>query len=627
MADRLPLVLKNGKIEQLQADDSLLVGEYALPNTDYIPPIPPGTGTPVLKWDTTESLPVWGPVSTLPDIESGVDLPGYALRIMDDPFGADDPVWLPMGNSLTSTYMVYVGADGELTGTSKLAHNGTDFTLAAGSSLIGTDYTANTLLYANATKGITATTATYAAATGTIIASALGSIYYVEKSSYVLFTDTANEKADLYFSAPASGRLEITVIGGYTGANYFGSFTKVISGMWLAGGTALTVNSYITDVLGNVGNGVTIADPTWDATNSRWRMQIVHRTSIRVPVRIHIRFVAADTTSRDAIAAVGISSIYTTDATVFPAPVPTFTGTLITDGTSTNTCYVNASHELDFTDKLAFDGTHFTLATGSALKSGDILYLCPATAKAVQMRTTGNARGAGAFDFQTDATSAAEVASGGNSVCIGARNTASGSSAIAIGYNCDATNTYSVALAASVASGQGAFAAGYLTTAAGTYSMATARSGLANMYGQFARGAHQSAAVGDRQTSSLCAWRNTTNATQTEIFLCGQNGATESCLIVPENSIWGFTISMTARETNNDYSTARWIIEGTIARETGGNVAIKNQSTTYSYEDDANWAFDVDAYTTGQRLRLRVTGAADNNISWLARIELEQITG
>jgi hypothetical protein len=243
------------------------------------------------------------------------------------------------------------------------------------------------------------------------------------------------------------------------------------------------------------------------------------------------------------------------------------------------------------------------------------------------MRTTGNARGAGAIDLQSDETSPSEVASVTSSVFIGARNLASGIGSIAIGYNCDSTNTYSVAISASVASGQGSFSSGYLSTASATYSMATARSALSNMYGQFARGAGQVAAQGDRQTSQLCAWRNTTDATQTEIFLCGQNGATESCLIVPENTIWGFTISMVARQTNDDFSTASWVIRGTIARDTGGNVVIKNQATLDTYQDDATWAFAVDAYTTGQRLRLRVTGAADNNISWLGNIALEQITG
>ena len=296
--------------------------------------------------------------------------------------------------------------------------------------------------------------------------------------------------------------------------------------------------------------------------------------------------------------------------------------------TPTYMVFVDSSSEFAGTDKLTFDGTHFTLASGSALKSAGVLYLVPYGTKAIQARTTGNARGNYAVDLQVTSSSNTEVASGDYSFCVGGRNTASGGGAACIGYNCLASNTYTCAFNYSQATGFAATSFGYGTLASAHWTLASGAYGLANMYAQTARGANRKSANGDRQTSDLCAWVNTANATQTEVFLGGQTaGGNASALIVPENTIWGFTINMVARQTNDDFSTASWTIRGTIARNTGGNVAIKNQATLDTYQDDATWDFTVAAYVAGQRLQLLVTGAADNNISWLASIRIEQVTG
>jgi hypothetical protein len=448
--------------------------------TAFVPlPADPGdpplgvSGTYMLKWNTTSNIPAW---DYRWDVPSAGATNGALLRYTTAPAAALE--WC--GESITSTYMMYWNSDLEPTGTSKLTFDGTDFTLAVGSSLIDADFTSTYMLYADANKKITST-------------------------SKMTFDGT--------------------------------DFT-------LAAGSSIKG----------------------------------------------------------------------------------------TDLTATQMLYATTGGEIVSTAKMTHDGTHFSLASGTFLKSAGVMVLIPLdySAGALQLFDGRNARGNGAVDLQAINTGSAatEVASGELSFCAGARNTASGQLSSCIGYLCVASATYACAFNYSRATGQAATSFGYNSWATAEYSMSMGRDGLADMSGQFARGARANAARGDRQVSELCAWRNTTDATQTEVFLFGSTAGTGATdMPIPENTIWGFTIFMVARQTNDDFSTAAWEIKGTIARDTGGNVVLKNQSTTYTYQDDATWAFAVDAYTTGQRLRLRVTGAADNNISWLASLTLRQITG
>jgi hypothetical protein len=305
------------------------------------------------------------------------------------------------------------------------------------------------------------------------------------------------------------------------------------------------------------------------------------------------------------------------------------------------------------TDKLTFDGADFTLASGTAIKAAAGLIFGVGANAEVRFRTDGNARGIWAIDLQSYATAATQVASGNYSVAIGGSSSASDIGTVSIGWSNVVSNDYAVAIgttntASSVnstaigrsntcsgggmstcigysneASEIGAICIGYDNEAIAQMSLAAGYLTSATLYGQHAHSAGQVAAKGDRQLSELIARKNTTDATVTTLYLNGSS----SVMIIPENTVWGFHIAVNGRQTNDDFSTARYVIEGIIKRDTGGNATLVNQATIYSYEDDAAWDVTVDAYTTNQSLRIRVTGAASNNISWLARVELEQITG
>jgi hypothetical protein len=160
---------------------------------------------------------------------------------------------------------------------------------------------------------------------------------------------------------------------------------------------------------------------------------------------------------------------------------------------------------------------------------------------------------------------------------------------------------------------------GFVASATGAYSLATGTYSVASFHGQQSRSSGRFTTNGDAQISTFIARRQTTNATPTELFLNGSSAR----LTVPEGSTYGFTIKVTARQTNDDFSVARYVFDGIATRNAGGNVSVQ-VTKTYEHEDDTDWNCAVDALTAAQAIRLLVTGKADNNINWVARIETEE---
>lgn len=87
---------------------------------------------------------------------------------------------------------------------------------------------------------------------------------------------------------------------------------------------------------------------------------------------------------------------------------------------------------------------------------------------------TGNVRGANALDIQSERSTAAQVASGSDTVAIGISNTVSGTEAVAVGYGNTVTSTKAVAVGhGNIASGINyEVAVGYDNTASGGRSIA-----------------------------------------------------------------------------------------------------------------------------------------------------------
>jgi hypothetical protein len=154
------------------------------------------------------------------------------------------------------------------------------------------------------------------------------------------------------------------------------------------------------------------------------------------------------------------------------------------------------------------------------------------------------------------------------------------------------------------------------------YSLAAGFNAKTTLYGQVAQASGKLAVNGDAQTSILVARNQTTDANAVELFL----DSSAQRLTIPVSTSWFFTVKVIARQTNDDFSVNIYHIEGSFSRD-AGNAAVDYQVTLASNEEDANWNFTVSADTGNQSLKLEATGAAANNISWVARVELVQVTG
>lgn len=149
--------------------------------------------------------------------------------------------------------------------------------------------------------------------------------YVVDRVFTQSFVDAvANQKTDLYFTT-FWGRLDVTLSATRASANAGGSITKSFFLGLISPNFIYSNVSRYSETSASTGANFAISDLTWDATNSRFRIQIVHRTSTGNPVYVHVHAVAAATTSATEIATnMGITAVYTTDTTTFALPVVTF---------------------------------------------------------------------------------------------------------------------------------------------------------------------------------------------------------------------------------------------------------------------------------------------------------------
>lgn len=299
----------------------------------------------------------------------------------------------------------------------------------------------------------------------------------------------------------------------------------------------------------------------------------------------------------------------------------------------------------------------------------DILVLCPSDSsgqRGIQSDASGNSRGSDAVDFQSVRASSAQVASGHRSfIGAGANNTASGLNSLASGneatasgdssraegnktiasgvashaeggtagyYSSNASGDYShVECSDSIASGLASHseglrctasgvashAAGSTCVASGDYSHVGGEWAIASHYGQMARGASRYSRDGDTQTSLYTLRCQTTNATQTELFLDGSAAR----MTIDTDSSWVFVVQLTARRSDANNESAAWEIKGCIDNNAGTTALVGTvTSTTLGDDSGGTWAVTVDADNTSDALRIRVTGEASKTILWVASV-------
>jgi hypothetical protein len=221
-------------------------------------------------------------------------------------------------------------------------------------------------------------------------------------------------------------------------------------------------------------------------------------------------------------------------------------------------------------------------------------------------------------------SSATIVGGGGNEIDQGA------SSVVIGGTSCTNSASYSAIIASLVstisnAATESVIVGGsvHTVTEIGCVVLGGARA-KADRYGQHVQANGFLAANGDSQVSSMVASGQTTDATQTEIFLDAV--AASKRMTIASNTSWRFRVEILAHRTGTNES-ASYEVKGLI-RNQGGTTALKGSITkTVEYEDDATWDVDVQADNTHDALVIKVTGAAAKTINWVARVTTVETTG
>ena len=132
----------------------------------------------------------------------------------------------------------------------------------------------------------------------------------------------ANQKVDLYWTGAFWGYMEIEITGSYTNQNMSGVLTKSFALGLNASNAIYTNESWYSNLGGLTYGNFAISDVTWDSTNSRYRIQIVHRVSTGNQLILKMRCLGASSSVVDTfMSGTTVGSIYTTDTTVFGPPV------------------------------------------------------------------------------------------------------------------------------------------------------------------------------------------------------------------------------------------------------------------------------------------------------------------
>jgi len=294
--------------------------------------------------------------------------------------------------------------------------------------------------------------------------------------------------------------------------------------------------------------------------------------------------------------------------------------------------------------------------------------------------TTGNARGTGAIDLQTNRSAATQVASGNYSTVIGYRNTAAGQYMAAFGSdntgsgqnsmligtsNNSSTYTNSYLIGSSNApTGNGLYAIGSSNTGASGYAFGASNwpvsSGVAigssnitdvqavaigtstrasvarslttgqyshavdqdGWYGVHAHASNRFSTSGDAQTVTFYMRQQTTSATPEPM---GEND-THGVRVhnFSSSTMWAFHAYIAG--TTSGGTSAAYKIEGAIENVGGVTALVGTPTVTVLGEDDAAWDVTVTADNTNDQLDIDVTGAAATNINWTGTLTVTAVS-
>lgn len=173
----------------------------------------------------------------------------------------------------------------------------------------------------------------------------------------------------------------------------------------------------------------------------------------------------------------------------------------------------------------------------------------------------------------------------------------------------------------SVAIGPGA-----TTEVAATNSIALGNQSLARHRGALVYANGRFGSTGDIQVGKYLLRTVTVNGTDTEAYLNGTAGGER--LVIPDDSTWTFTATVTGHRTDATDGHAGYKVEGVIYR-TAGAASVAFQGTpvkTVLAESNTAWDINMTADTTNGSLTIKVTGQAGKTIRWAVLVDTLEVT-
>lgn len=227
---------------------------------------------------------------------------------------------------------------------------------------------------------------------------------------------------------------------------------------------------------------------------------------------------------------------------------------------------------------------------------------------------SGNARGAGAVDFQTNRTAATMVASGTYSLLAGINGTASATAAVSLGNGNLVAGANSVGINAAnevISTVNGGFVHGFQA--------------VARRSGERVASTGRFVTSGDAQYGEIMLRNSSVNGATVELV----GGLDSQRLVLQNDQTLMFTIHAVARRTDLDNESAGYFAQGVIDRNTNAasTALVGVPIVTAVHEDSTAWNLLIDADTTNGSLRVRFVGETGKTVYCNAFVQFVEVIG
>lgn len=191
-------------------------------------------------------------------------------------------------------------------------------------------------------------------------------------------------------------------------------------------------------------------------------------------------------------------------------------------------------------------------------------------------------------------------------------------------YLIDETQDGSLAKPSAI--GNGSLAIGVGAQSLAERSIALGEQAVSRHYGGFVRSSGRFQTSGDAQVGSYLLKAVTTTNFARDMYLDGPSGL--ASLILPDDSTWTFTATITAHQTNNNNDHAGFIVKGVISKSTGV-ASVRFQGIPIVEilgRSDPSWTINTSDNIVNGSLTFSVKGAIGKTVRWLAHVQTVEIT-